>query len=86
MVELDLTVRLCGRTETKVGHNDPVLRSKWSIARKIKGTLGITGLPRFRVPIDGVIWHLDVGSSRPGAENGSKGSAVRRLKGYVSWV
>jgi len=70
----------------KVGHNDPVLLSKCSIARKIKGTLGITGLPRFRVPIDGVIWHLDVGSSHPGAENGSKGSAVRRLKGYVSWV
>jgi len=86
MVELYLTARLCSRTEMKVGHNDPVLLSKCSIARKIKGTLGITGLPRFRVPIDGVIWHLDVGSSHPGAENGSKGSAVRRLKGYMSWV
>ena len=32
------------------------------------------------------VWHLDVGSSHPGAEAGSKGSAVRRLKWYVSWV
>ena len=31
----------------------------------------------------GVVWHLDVGSSHPGAEEGSKGSAVRRLKWYV---
>ncbi len=28
----------------------------------------------------------DVGSSYPGAENGPKGPAVRRLKRYVSWV
>ena len=86
MVELYLTVRLCSHTEMKVGHIDPVFLSRQSIARKIKGTLGITGLPRFRVPIDGVIWHLDVGSSHPGAESGSKGLAVRQLKGYVSWV
>jgi len=26
-----------------------------------------------RAPIDGVVWHLDVGSSHPGAEKGSKG-------------
>ena len=38
------------------------------------------------VPIDGVVWHLDVGSSHPGAEAGPKGSAVRRLKWYASWV
>jgi len=31
-------------------------------------------------------WHLDVGSSHPRTEVGSKGSAVRRLKWYVSWV
>jgi hypothetical protein len=86
MVELYLTVRLCSRTEMKVGHNDPVTLSRRLIAQKIKGTPGITGLPRFRVPIDGVIWHLDVGSSHPGAVSGSKGLAVRQLKGYVSWV
>ncbi len=37
-------------------------------------------------PIDGVVWHLDVDSSHPRAEEGPKGSAVRRLKRYVSWV
>ena len=31
-------------------------------------------------------WHLDVGSSHPGAEAGPKGCAVRTLKRYVSWV
>ena len=36
--------------------------------------------------VDGEVWHLDVGSSHPGAEVGPKGSAVRRLKWYVSWV
>jgi hypothetical protein len=70
----------------KVGHSDPVFLPMWNIAQKIKGTLGITGLPLFRVPIDGVIWHLDVGSSNPGAENGSKGLAVRQLNRYASWV
>lgn len=86
MVELYLTARLCSRTGTRVGHSDPVFFSNQGIAQKIKGTLGITGLPLFRVPIDGVIWHLDVGLSHPGAESGSKGSAVRRLKRYMSWV
>jgi len=33
-----------------------------------------------------LVWHLDVDSSYPGAESGPKGSAVRRIKGYVSWV
>jgi len=86
MVELYLTVRLCSRTETRVGHSDRVSRPKWGTAQKIKGTPGITGLPLFRVPIDGVIWHLDVGLSHPGAESGSKGLAVRQLKRYMSWV
>jgi len=39
-----------------------------------------------RARIDETVWHLDVGSSHPGAEMGSKGPAVRRLKWYVSWV
>ena len=69
-----------------VGHSDPVSFTSWDTAQKIKGTLGITGLPLFRVPIDGVIWHLDVGLSHPGAESGSKGLAVRQLKRYMSWV
>jgi hypothetical protein len=69
-----------------VGHSDPVFLTNRCTAQKIKGTLGITGLPLFRVPIDGVIWHLDVGLSHPGAESGSKGLAVRQLKRYMSWV
>ncbi len=32
------------------------------------------------------VWHLDVGSSHPGAEEGPKGLAVRQLKWYASWV
>ena len=32
------------------------------------------------------VWHLDVGSSQPGAEFGPKGLAVRQLKRYASWV
>src|SRR3712207_5628636 len=36
--------------------------------------------------IDEIVWHLDVDSSHPGAGAGPKGSAVRRLKWYVSWV
>src|SRR5437867_684870 len=31
-------------------------------------------------------WHLDVGLSHPGAGEGPKGPAVRRLKWYMSWV
>ncbi|MDQ1284155.1 MAG: hypothetical protein QG620_503, partial [Patescibacteria group bacterium] len=36
--------------------------------------------------IDGGVWHLDVGSSHPGAGEGPKGLAVRQLKRYASWV
>ena len=57
-----------------------------AIAQRIKATLGITGLSLPRVHIDGVVWHLDVGSSHPGAVAGPKGWAVRPLKRYASWV
>ena len=33
-----------------------------------------------------MVWHLDVGSSHPGAGEGPKGPAVRRLKRHASWV
>ena len=39
-----------------------------------------------RVLIDEFVWHLDVDSSHPGGAQPAKGSAVRRLKWYVSWV
>ena len=70
----------------KAGSNDPVVACGSAIAQRIKGTPGITGLSRPRVHIDGAVWHLDVGSSHPGAGEGPKGPAVRRLKWYVSWV
>lgn len=79
-------MRLTGRTGRKLGHSDPVVRNGTAIAQRIKATLGITGWYCPRVHIDGSVWHLDVDSSHPGAEAGSKGSAVRRLKRYVSWV
>jgi hypothetical protein len=79
-------VRPTGRTGTKVGLSDPAVPYGRAVAQRIKGTPGITGLSRPRVHIDGAVWHLDVGSSHPGAGAGPKGLAVRQLKRYVSWV
>ena len=79
-------MRLTCRSVTKVGHSDPVVPRGWAIDQRIKGTPGITGLSPPRVHIDGEVWHLDVGSSHPGAADGPKGLAVRQLKWYVSWV
>src|SRR3954465_4764911 len=81
-----LTARLTSRAGAKAGHSDPVVLYGRAIAQRIKGTPGITGLFLPRVHIDGGVWHLDVGSSHPGAVAGPKGSAVRRLKWYASWV
>ena len=81
-----LTARATARAGTKVGLSDPVVISGNAIAQRIKATLGITGLSLPRVHIDVVVWHLDVGSSHPGAEVGPKGWAVRPLKRYASWV
>jgi|TARA_R100000541_G_scaffold35018_3_gene43391 hypothetical protein len=69
-----------------VGFSDPVAPHGRAIAQRIKGTPGITGLSPPRVHIDGEVWHLDVGSSHPGAGEGPKGLAVRQLKRYASWV
>ena len=79
-------MRLTSRTDTKVGVSDPAVESGIAVAQRIKGTLGITGLSPPRVHIDVAVWHLDVGSSHPGAEEGPKGLAVRQLKRYASWV
>ena len=84
--EGSLTATPTGGAGTKVGLSDPVVLSGNAIAQRIKATLGITGLSLPRVPIDGVVWHLDVGSSHPGAVAGPKGWAVRPLKRYASWV
>ncbi len=79
-------MRLTSRTGTKVGHSDPAVDNGIAVAQRIKGTPGITGLSPPRAHIDGAVWHLDVGSSHPGAGEGPKGSAVRRLKWHASWV
>ena len=84
--EGSLTARPTSRADAKAGLSDPALSSGRGVAQRIKGTPGITGLSPPRVHIDGEVWHLDVGSSHPGAGEGPKGSAVRRLKWYVSWV
>ena len=81
-----MTASHTGRAGAKAGLSDPVVECGIAIAQRIKATLGITGLSLPRVHIDGEVWHLDVGSSHPGAVAGPKGSAVRRLKWYVSWV
>ena len=86
MANGSLTVRHTSRSGTKVGHSDPVVLSGRAIAQRTKGTPGITGLSRPRVHIDDAVWHLDVGSSHPGAVAGPKGMAVRHLKRYASWV
>ena len=65
--EGSLTATPTGGAGTKVGLSDPVVLSGNAIAQRIKATLGITGLSLPRVHIDGVVWHLDVGSSHPGA-------------------
>ena len=84
--EGSLTARPTGRAGAKAGHSDPAIPNGRIVAQRIKATLGITGLSLPRVHIDGVVWHLDVGSSHPGAVFGPKGLAVRQLKRYASWV
>ena len=73
-----LIARHTGRARTKVGLSDPVVPHGRAIAQRIKAPP--------RVHIDGEVWHLDVGSSHPGAVVGPKGWAVRPLKWYASWV
>ena len=81
-----LTARRTGRAGTKVGLSDPTFPCGRSVAQRIKATPGITGLSCPRVHIDVKVWHLDVGSSHPGAGVGPKGWAVRPLKRHASWV
>ena len=62
-----LTATPTSGADTKVGLSDPVVPRGRAIAQRIKATPGITGLSPPRVHIDGEVWHLDVGSSHPGA-------------------
>ena len=74
------------RADAKAGPSDPAVPCGRAVAHRLKGTPGITGLSGPRVHIDGSVWHLDVGSSHPGAEVGPKGWSVRPLKRHASWV
>src|SRR5690625_3812677 len=80
------TARLTRRSGTKARLSHPGVPPGSAITQPIQATLGITGLSPPRVHIDGEVWHLDVGSSHPGAVVGPKGWAVRPLKRYASWV
>ena len=81
-----LTARLTSRADAKAGLSDLTVARGSAETQRIKGTPGITGLSPPSVHSDGEVWHLDVGSSHPGAGEGPKGLAVRQLKRYVSWV
>ena len=81
-----LTARPTSRAGAKAGLSDPTVACGSAVVHRLKGTPGITGLSCPRVHIDGKVWHLDVGSSHPGAVAGPKGRAVRPLKRHVSWV
>ncbi len=81
-----MTARLTSQAGWKHGLSDPTAPSGRAVPQRIKVTLRITGRSPPRVHIDGEVWHLDVGSSQPGAVVGPKGWAVRPLKRYVSWV
>src|SRR3954465_4471183 len=83
MAKGSLTARPTARAGAKAGHSDPAVTSGSAVAQRIKGTPGITGLSFPRVHIDGKVWHLDVGSSHPGAGVGPKGWAVRPLKRHA---
>jgi len=86
LAEGSLTARPTSRAGTKVGQSDPTVPYGRAVDHRIKATPGITGLSCPSVHSDGKVWHLDVGSSHPGAGAGPKGPAVRRLKRYASWV
>ncbi len=83
--QLDCETNKSSRDESRAVV-DPVVPHEVAIAQRIKATLGITGLSPPRVHIDGEVWHLDVGSSHPGAVVGPKGWAVRPLERHASWV
>ena len=80
------TARHTGQAVSKEGSSDPAIPCGRVVAQRIKGTPGITGLSLPSVHSGGAVWHLDVGSSHPGAVGGPKGWAVRPLKWYASWV
>ena len=80
-VQASFTVSHTGQTVSKEGSSDPAIPCGRVVAQRIKGTPGITGLSLPSVHSGGAVWHLDVGSSHPGAEGGPKGCSDRREPG-----
>src|SRR5699024_4516625 len=74
-----LDVRQAGGVGAKVGTSGPASRCGAVVARRIRGTPGMTGRPCARVHIGGMVWHVDVGPAHPGAGVGPKGWAVRAV-------
>ena len=75
-----------GSSSNEVGVSDPVV-CEWKCHRSTdKSYPGDNRLISPKSPHRREVWHLDVGSSHPGAEFGPKGLAVRQLKRYASWV
>jgi len=60
-----------------VYYSEPIIFKGVIIDKRIKGTLGITGLYFFKVLIDRSVWHLDVDLSYPGVGGDAKGLTVR---------
>jgi len=60
-----------------VYYSEPIIFKGIIIDKRIKGTLGITGLYFFKVLIDRSVWHLDVDLSYPGVGGDTKGLTVR---------
>ena len=76
--KLDCKTYRSSKDESRL--SDPVVPHGRAIAQRIKATLGITGLSPPRVHIDGEVWHLDVGSSHPGAVVGFQGLGCSPIK------
>ena len=74
--------RFQGRKSGLANHYSLLLRLSYGR----EATLGVMGLSRQRVHIDGEACYVDVGSSSPGCAQAAKGAGVHRLKGIVSWV
>ncbi|KAI3486107.1 hypothetical protein L1887_50381 [Cichorium endivia] len=81
-----LTARPTRRAGTKVGLSDPTVPSGRAVAQPDKSYSRDNRLIFPKSSHRREVWHLDVGSSPPGAVVCSKGWAVRPLKRYVSWV
>ena len=69
-----------GGAGTKVGLSDPVVLWGNATAQRIKATLGITAYHSQEFTSTEWFWHLDVGSSHPGAVVGPGGLGCSPIK------